>query len=189
MIVQNSLLHAVCMLVVLLGAASWLPFAILQHSAPWSARIACFIVGVLAIYVILDRETYLPFLGEAVIPSTLINGDSNNVDIGKSKNVLVKLRNLPPSTKLIYWGARPAKTDSSEVKYWKDAYGAYENSGVVITSADGMASFSISCPQSYYVRVLGLFQKQIPAHIHFRYVLPGSSGTMLSEVKTVPILC
>jgi len=187
---QNSMLYMISLFISLCAGAFWLVYGVLNPDLYYSLRIAAVLVGIVSIYMMFDRYVYLPFLGETVFPAQLVtmgSRPSDNNDIGKSKNVIVKLRNLPKRTTIVYWAAE--KSSSAELKYWKDAYGDYSNSGAIQSDDNGEATFSIACPQSYYVNVMGLFKRTVSPHLHYRYVLPGTNGSMFSDVHTVGVLC
>lgn len=187
--VKNTHLQMISLFIALGGGAFWLVYGVLGTDVHYSLRIAGILVGIISIYMMFDRNVYLPFLGETAFPAQLLANSASgaSVDVGKTNNMLVKLKDIPSNTTVVYWAANKIK--DAEVKYWKDAYGDYQNSGVVKSDENGEVSFSIACPQSYYVNVLGLVKKTIPPHLHYRYVLPGTNGSMFSEVRTVPVLC
>lgn len=188
MLVQNTYIHMISLFVALIGGSCWLVYGILNKDVHYALRTTCILVGILSIYIMFDKHVYLPFLGESAIPSRLLVSDTpTQVDVGNSKNVIVKLRDLPKNTKVVYWAAQ--KASGKGIVHWQEAYGDYQNSGIASTDEKGEVTFSIACPQPYHVLTLGLFKKRIPPHIHYRFVLPGTGGSMLSEVYTASVLC
>lgn len=192
MLVQNTYLHIISLFIALVAGSVWLVYGVMHPNMHYALRATCVLVGIVSIYTMFDKHVYLPFLGESVLPSQLLLSQKTNnttqAQLKNSKNVLVKLRDLPKHAKVVYWAADKTQS-ASNLLYWQDAYGSYENSGVVTTDENGEVSFSIECPQPYFVYILGLFKKRIPPHVHYRYVLPGTGGAMFSEIMTAPVLC
>lgn len=135
-----------------------------------------YIIGLVGIYFFLNRDFYLPFLGPTYIPFPLAKNEKL-----QGKVVNIKLNNLPPNTKVIYWAANPSK---QIIKDPRDAYKGFNSSGVVITNKDGSVSFDIICPAQYSVNKLPFFvEKVLQQHVHYRYEKPEYPG-MFSKVYT-----
>jgi uncharacterized membrane protein YuzA (DUF378 family) len=132
------------------------------------------IVGVCAIALAFDRTLWLPFLGESVIPSVLIPLSSNNTN---NSNGTQKIQlKVAPNTKVAYWAAKPGSNPETPVV---DAYGKYDNSGVVMSDATGIATISFEKGTEYTVPS----GKQLKSHVHYRE-LSGEYG-MIGPVQTV----
>ncbi len=135
----------------------------------WFAVLA----GVAAAVLALRRETWLPFLGETVLPPGVFRKtfgptrDTTDVDVLAS----------PGAIRVAYWASESA--DSSDPR---SAYGDYKNSGVAGVSADGSATLRLRCPGLYRVR--GGYRPS--RHAHYREVF--ANGT-LGPVKTVRVDC
>ena len=114
------------------------------------------LVGFSALVLLIQRDTFLPFLGHTVMPKPLN-------DYNPSGDVITKtIENLPPNVKVIYWAALPSdKTIDNPY----DAYGEYTNQGVTTTNADGIAVLTIQKPADYKVPLKGTLEH----HIHYRY--------------------
>jgi len=128
------------------------------------------LVGIFSLLLLLDRNTYLPFLGESVVPFTLftdINNSSNNL---KDYKIYA-----PTAEKVIWWASKP---DNNIFEHPDEAYNEYKNSGVSSVKEDGYAYIKYSDPSQYKVN-----NKLLPKHIHYRE----THGGMLSEVKTINI--
>jgi uncharacterized membrane protein YuzA (DUF378 family) len=148
-------------------------------------KVIYFIVGLCAIVLAFDRTLWLPFLGETVLPSVLIPVTSNNT----SDNT-VKVH-VTPNTKVAYWSAKPGKESSlptviespegrpSSLPQVKDAYGNFENSGVVMSDAQGVATLTFDKGTAYVVPS----GRQIDSHVHYRE-LSGEYG-MIGPVQSV----
>jgi uncharacterized membrane protein YuzA (DUF378 family) len=134
-------------------------------------KVIYFIVGVCAIVLAFDRTLWLPFLGETVLPSVLIpvtsaTANDNTVEV-----------HVTPNTKVAYWSAKPGK--NTEIPTVKDAYGNFENSGVVMSDEDGIATLAFDKGTAYVVPS----GKHIGSHVHYRE-LTGEYG-MIGPVQSV----
>lgn len=137
-------------------------------------KIIYFIVGVSAIVLAFDRTLWLPFLGESVLPSALIPVTNAGASTGaNTKTVKVQ---VTPNTKVAYWAAKPGDNPDTPVV---DAYGKYDNSGVVMSDASGIATLVFEKGTEYTVPS----GKHLKSHVHYRE-LTGAYG-MIGPVKTV----
>lgn len=175
-------LHFIVIVVILLSGVSWLGMAIAGTFNIW-LRIAVGIVGVLSLVAMFNRDLYLPFLGSAVLPESLLVAPSGGGVTQKPQpnSLLVQLKNLPPNAKILYWAAESVDPRDSTVLMWNNAYKDFANSGVVVSDASGMATIMVHKPQEYKVYKFGI-PMIIKPHIHYRYVI---SKSMLSKVYTV----
>lgn len=136
-----------------------------------SSRIIFIIVAICALYVGLSRDTYLPFLGPTVIPSSLlVEKVPEHADL--------KVRILAPrGKKVLYWAATPENKDLQGVLDWRKAYGHFENAGVAIAGDDGSALLQVQRPQSYWVPP----GRKLEPHVHYRICSDdGMMGPVLS---------
>jgi len=140
-------------------------------------RFICLVVFVITLWILLKRNTYLPFLGEIALPSSLIKDifspENSNVEV----NIPIK---APNGTKILYWGALPSKSNNVEINPYV-AYGNFSNAGVAYVD-NGNALIKFNCPSKYNVP----FGHTLNRHIHYRTTL---SNGMMSEVKTVFVNC
>ncbi len=170
---------------VLIGGVNWLAFAfgynlvetinrilsgVFRRKLPID-KVIYFIVGVCAIVLAFDRTLWLPFLGESVLPSVLIPLTS-----AKTTDNTVKVQ-VAPKTKVAYWSAKPS--ENPEIPTVKDAYGNFENSGVVMSDDKGVATLTFEKGTSYVVPS----GKEIASHVHYRE-LSGEYG-LIGPVKSV----
>lgn len=125
-----------------------------------------------ALYIMCDRDTYLPFLGRSIIPCSVLK---DSIPSGATKIINVDIKK--PNTKVLFWAAESLK-DSSVINNYIDAYNDFSNSGVATSDANGIVKLSVRDPQSYTVPFKGLLQP----HIHFR--ICDGLGT-LGRVKTI----
>lgn len=140
-------------------------------------KIVSIIVGLAAGWLLFQRDTYLPFLGEAVFPATAIIDERTP----EGANTEVKIRlNVPDGTKVIYWGAEPSKQVISNP--W-DAYGKYGNTGVAVVNG-GQVTMKVRCPAEY--KVMG-GHKKLKRHIHYRTCC--TRNAMMGAIETVHVEC
>ena len=126
--------------------------------------------GFAAIILALDRTTWLPFLGESVLPSSIIPITTNKGDTA----VTVKVK---PYTKVAYWAALP--NNSSKIPNVNDAYGNYTNSGVAMSNDKGEVILTLNKGSGYKVP----FNKYIKPHVHYREL--NNEWALMGPIKTL----
>lgn len=125
---------------------------------------------VAAIYLAFKRDTWLPFLGESVLPEAIIPlSQPTNTD------TIVKIKTLP-NVKIAYW----ASLNKGETANVKLAYNNYENSGVVMSDKNGDVSLPIMVGSGYTLPN----GKVLPRHVHYRILGHLDKGIM-SKIDTV----
>jgi uncharacterized membrane protein YuzA (DUF378 family) len=132
-------------------------------------------IGIITLYVIIFhyRKLYLSFLEETFIPPNMFE---NKINKFNNRKIIIDGIN---GKKIIYWSARPLEKEDN-LKYWKDAYNKYENSGIV-DIIDNKAEILFSTPVRYRV---GFFNKLLPRHIHYRILYDNG---FLSRIYTINI--
>ena len=175
----QKLLFKLAMVLLIVGGLNWLLVGLFNWNLVKAllgqgviARSIYTLVGVAAIAIMLDRDTYLPFLGPTVLPCASV---PDRTPPGASKMVTVS---APPGSKVLYWAAEPEMEALKEIQDWKAAYAGYENAGVATADSNGQAVLKVREPQAYSVP----FKGRLEPHIHFR--ICESSG-MLGRVKTI----
>jgi hypothetical protein len=134
------------------------------------SRVVYILVGVSALMLAFNRDTYLPFLGESVFPCSVL---SDQTPPGATRSVTVQAE---PGAKVVFWASEPA--DGSGVPTWQGAYRGYLNAGVATADASGKAVLKVRDPQPYTVP----FKGKLDAHVHFR--ICGPTG-FVGRIKTV----
>jgi hypothetical protein len=141
-----------------------------------TVKVMSIIAFMVAFYLMLQRDTYLPFLGPAAMPlNTLVNEM-----VPSNANVTHELK-FPPNMegyKILYWGAQPSTTIYANP--W-DAYASFDNAGVAIVR-QGKAVIKFFCPAKYKVPS-GV---TLDRHIHYRTCCQRG---MLGPVETVYVRC
>lgn len=176
----QKLLFKVAMVLLIVGGLNWLTVGLvgfngverLLGSSSMATRLVYILVGISALTIMFNRDTYLPFLGETVFPCS-----SLPEQIPEHADTEVEVH-VPPGVKVVYWAAEPATEGMKELKTWEGAYAKYLNVGVVRANAKGVAKLQVRRPQPYRVPWKG----RLEPHIHFR--LCGEDG-MMSRIKTV----
>jgi hypothetical protein len=173
----KKLLYQIAMVFLVIGGLNWLCVGLMDTNAVselvGNASSAVYIlVGISALFVMFDRDTYLPFLGPMVAPCSVLQ---NREPPGATKEVKVI---VSPNTKILYWAAEPANEKLKTISSWKDAYLNYENAGVVTANNEGVAILKVREPQAYKVP----FKGRLEPHVHYRVC--GESGFM-ERVHTV----
>ena len=165
-------------LLLIIGGIAWgiygaLNINIIKVVLPNSTiyRVIYVLVGLAALILMFNRNFYLPFLGETVLPQSLLNKD-NQI---KNGTFSIKVK-VDPNVRVIYWASESTK-DILPVSL---AYGEFLNSGITTSDKDGIANLVLRKPSSYSVKK-GLFKKTLKPHIHYRYILPNG---LMSEIKT-----
>lgn len=176
---SSFLFFKIAIILVIVGALNWLLVGLFQFNLVQAllgkgalARSIYILVGIAAVSIMLDRDTYLPFLGPTALPCASV---PDRTPPGASKMMTIS---APPGSKVLYWAAEPEMETLKEVQSWKEAYGAYENAGVTTADSNGQAILKVRAPQGYVVP----FKGRLAPHIHFR--ICESSG-MLGRVKTI----
>ncbi len=135
-------------------------------------NIVYIIIAICGMYLLFDRDTYLPFLGESAFPVPL----EDKIPAQKGELLSAELTKLPPNKKVIYWASNPSSTTYDNPV---DAYGNFENQGVVTSDKDGKATIIFNKPGNYQVN-----GRTLPTHIHYRY---WTKYGLTSDVMTVNI--
>jgi uncharacterized membrane protein YuzA (DUF378 family) len=136
-------------------------------------KIIYVLVALSAVKLILDRDTWLPFLGKNVLPCSLI-------PMREIKGDTVVTVNVKPNTRVAYWASLPQKSDV--IPDVVTAYGDYSNAGVVMSDATGKAMLVINKGTDYYVP-RHLYNKKIKRHVHYRELC--DTFGMVKPIKTV----
>jgi uncharacterized protein len=175
----QKLAFKVAIVLLIVGGLNWLLVGLFNWNLVKAffgqgilARTIYTLVGIAALAIMFDRDSYLPFLGPTVIPCASV---PDRTPPGASKTVSVS---APPGSKVLYWAAEPEMEALKQIQTWKEAYAGYENAGVTTADSNGQAILKVRAPQAYTVP----FKGRIEPHIHFRVC---ESSGMLGRVKTV----
>ena len=139
---------------------------------------AIFIIAA-AVILMMKKDTFLPFLGLAHLPNTLIADEK--IPKGANLSYSIDMNEYEDGTIVVYWAAN--KTD----KIIEDPYEAYKNYNNVGVSKvkNGKAEVRIFCPDRYKVKKV--FNQLLERHFHYRIVYKDTG--FLSPVMTVKVDC
>lgn len=175
-------IHMIAMLLLVIGGLNWGLNGIFRIDlVQWLfgrgpvASAIYILIGVAALLVAFRRDTYLPFLGETVMPCSLVADRTP-----EHADTEVRLSSLEPGAKLLFWATEPATEGLGRIKDWRQAYLDFANAGVTTADAAGHAILRIRKPQPYTVPMKGLLE----AHVHWRVC--GGDG-LLGPVRTTTI--
>lgn len=170
---MKHFIHIIAKFLLVLGSVNYLSISLMKVNifdsikSTMITNILFFLIGICAVYFMFDRDYYLPFLGECVIPVS----DGKRTDSNFTK---VTLNNLPKNSNVIFWAS---KSDGGEDPL--SAYGNYANTGIAKTDDKGNVTLEVNCPVQYKVPMFGKLQK----HVHYRYEMPDYKG-IFSRVYT-----
>ena len=139
---------------------------------------AIFIIAA-AVILMMKKDTFLPFLGLAHLPNTLIADEK--IPKGANLSYSIDMNEYKDGTMVVYWAAN--KTE----KIIEDPYEAYKNYNNVGVSKvkNGKAEVRIFCPDRYKVKKI--FNQLLERHFHYRIVYKDTG--FLSPVMTVKVDC
>jgi len=132
------------------------------------------LIGLSALGIMFNRDTYLPFLGPTVMPCGALQ---DREPPGATKEVRVT---VGPHRKIIYWAAEPANENLKSVTSWQEAYQKYENAGVATSDGTGQATLRVRAPRSYEVPMKGVLEP----HVHYRVC---DEAGWMGRIYTVPV--
>jgi uncharacterized membrane protein YuzA (DUF378 family) len=120
------------------------------------AKVVYGIVGLCSVYLALQRDTWLPFLGPTIVPMQLLTrGEPNNA------TTVVEV-NVEPNQNVLFWAALP-KGDDVHID---TAYGDYSNSGLVTADNEGVAKLHLIEGNGYHLPN----GRRLSRHVHYRVV-------------------
>jgi hypothetical protein len=132
------------------------------------------LIGLSALGIMFNRDTYLPFLGPTVMPCGALQ---DREPPGATKEIRVSVE---PHRKIIYWAAEPANENLKTIRSWQEAYQKYENAGVTTSDGTGQATLRVRAPRSYQVPTGGV----LDPHIHYRVC---EEAGWMGRIYTVPV--
>ena len=141
------------------------------HSRIPINNIIYLIVAISGLWLASKRTTWLPFLGKTVFPNSLVP----LVQPAKP-DTTVSIKTIP-NVKIAYWAALN-KGESTKVT---SAYGNYENSGVIMSDANGNAVLPIMTGTGYTLPS-GVV---LPRHVHYRIVNDPQHPGIMSKIETI----
>ena len=158
-------LYTFVVLLILVGSINWLSIGSTGNDLvrmvlpPRYAKWVYILVGLAALPLLFQRDMYLPFLGETLVPAGALGAKTPQ---NANDQATVRTR---PGAKVIYWAAEPNPSAAKDLPSFEVAYDGYENSGVVVADSTGHAILRFrGPPQPYSVPMHG----RLEPHVHFR---------------------
>jgi hypothetical protein len=137
---------------------------------PWTLGIFAAAAIAALVFLVFDRNSYLPFLGPTVAPIAALDPS-----FPANASLKIEIRPPPGTVRVLYWAAE------IDALHPQPAYGdVVANSGLASVHR-GKAVLRIAPPGQYAVGWKGT----LPRHVHWRAVFP--SG-ILGEVMTTPVV-
>ena len=172
----SKLFHKFSLVLLVVGAALWGILGVskinvldrLLGKGAILSRVIYTLVGLAALSVAFNRDTYLPFLGESVFPCAVL---SDQIPPGATRSIQVRVQ---PDCKVVFWASEPGDGKGT----WESAYRSYQNAGVVTSDSSGVATLKVREPQGYSVPMKGYLEP----HIHFRVCGPNG---FVGRIKSV----
>lgn len=141
-------------------------------------QVAAMSAGIAAVFLLFQKDFWLPFLGDTWLPLELIP----TKDIKQEGGLTIQV-DAPRHSKVIYWAAQSiGNLDVSAAIGPKKAYGDYSNSGVVLADDNNKATLHVRVPRGYSVEKPG-GKMALPRHIHYRVADP--TGAWIGPVQTI----
>jgi len=125
---------------------------------------------VMTIFLMSDRDVFLPFLGETVFPKALLKPQTPS---DSTQTVHLKMPGVADGTPVVYWAAEPSE---NHIKDPWTAYSNYENAGVALVQMETV-ELKVRPPASYFIPSGRLLKH----HVHYRVL---QDNGMLGSVKT-----
>jgi hypothetical protein len=141
-------------------------------SRTW-ARAIVLVALVGAVFLGLNRDFYMPFLGPTVVPTSVLR-----VGVPSDASVAISIDVPSNVTHVVYWAASPSTMPANSPM---EAYRGFRNAGIVETSG-GRATMRLACPGTYKVG----WGRLLPRHVHYRYIF---NNGIMSSVKTASVKC
>jgi len=181
--------YIVLKVIVIIGALNWGLIAINpqydffelvssnSHNPDLVKKIIFAVISLSAVYILLQRKTYLPFLDISIAPISRFLNESKQKDFELELVIDAK-----GGEKVLYWAAdKKSNEDTPDTTTPNEAYNDYDNSGISIVDKEGKAKLYVKCPKKYFV----MYNKILPQHLHYRVITKG----ILGPIKTINLSC
>ncbi len=167
-------IHIFSIIIILFFSIFYSVYIILYPNVYLIIKFIAFIILICSIYIALNRNTYLPFLGYSVFPSKLLNNEVSPLNANLTG--ILDIDEID-NTIIVYWGAMNKGHIHNNPK---EAYGDYSNSGIAFVK-NKKATIKFNCPDNYIVGY------DVKKHIHYRIIKPNS--IMMSPVYKKEVYC
>ena len=171
----NIILYIVIMLFTIITST----YILLDNDCNLFIRILSIFALIAVVFLLLKKETYLPFLGTTFIPANLFI--EPQYPEGANLNYSIDMSDYEDGTKVIYWASN---NTGFVINNPYDAYKGFSNSGLAIVK-NKRAYIRIYCPDKY--KVNKAFTIALSKHFHYR-IISKDSG-FISPVQTFYVDC
>lgn len=168
----NMLAHLITLSFVLVMGV----YLMVQDRFGFGVKLVALVVTVCGLYLLTQRDLYLPFLGRAAFPMGIVQDEVAPKGANVSHELTFDSKN--DGKRVIYWGAKPSQ---QVVPNPWDAYQDFSNAGVAIIK-NGKATVKFFCPTAYKVP----WGKTLNRHIHYRVCCERG---LMEPVQTAYITC
>lgn len=175
-------LHMFAMVLVIVGALNWGLIGVFGFNLVATllgrgllANTVYTLVGVAALFLVGRRDTYLPFLGETVLPCSLMPERTP-----EHADTEVTVNGMTPGAKVLFWAAEPENEGLSKLKDWRRAYLEFSNAGVTTVDTTGKATLRVRKPQPYTIPS----GRRLESHVHWRVC---EDGGLIGPVQTTAV--
>jgi hypothetical protein len=144
-----------------------------------------------ALFLVVRRNTYLPFLGEAAFPTGVLlvdredgGGDGDKDMKDRPMRVTVQVPGVEDGMLVVYWASKIAEDEAAVAAAAagpREAYASSNNAGVA-RARGGKAVLALGCPTEYVVRGSAMTR-----HVHYRVQV--ERGGLFGPVRTMFINC
>lgn len=169
---MNMLAHILTLSFVLVAGVYFMT----QERFHFGVKLYALFVGVLALYLLLQRDVYLPFLGSAAFPLGLVDREITPSGANVTHDLAFDAKD--EGKRVVYWGAKPSQ--QLVPNPW-DAYHDFSNAGVSIIR-NGTATIKFFCPTKYKVP----WGKTLDRHVHYRVCCENG---LMGPVQTAWVKC
>jgi hypothetical protein len=171
----NITLHTIIVIFSLLTSS----YILLDERYNILFRIICIIVLISTIFLILKKETFLPFLGATFLPESLLT--EPHYPDGANLVYTINMSKYEDGTKVIYWASN---NTGNVISNPYEAYDGYNNAGIAVVKK-GRADIRIFCPDKY--KVNKMFTVTLNKHFHYRIVCKNTG--FIGPVQTFYVDC
>ena len=166
--------HLISIALILLFALYQSIYLLIQDKVGVWMKVLAVVVLVCVVVIGFRRDTYLPFLGVTVMPSSLLKKPEPAVG-----NIATKLYlDVADGTAVVYWASQPSDAIFEDPF---TAYAGYKNANVAIVK-NKQADLVVDCPSKYKIPSGRVLQP----HVHYRVV---DKKGLLGPVQTVYVTC
>lgn len=177
--------RTVAKVIIIFGSALWLTKGIFKYDILNSLlsdkleQMVQLAIGLSGIYLSVQLDFWLPFLGPAALPPTIINNSVSDIVEITTKTETIKVDNR--ATKVVVWYA-----NVKDSKSYLEAYGDWDTAKVYDIPPQAEKA-TTDTPKSESVMTIPLLQEPVGymglnPHIHYRFIYPNG---ILSKIHTL----